>query len=105
MLELDRVYRSTDNGATWVLVNNGLPTSNGGQAFSLLAVGNTVYVGFFLEGVYSTSDSGANWIPNRNGLPTQSTPWTLYADGTNLYAGIGFTTGISSGVYRATIAP
>ena len=69
----DGVYKSTDDGATWDSLTNGLPSS-GFQRINLaisFSDTNTVYASFVsnsgsLYGMYKTTDGGANWsnLPN-----------------------------------------
>ncbi|MBL8203271.1 MAG: hypothetical protein JNM09_03515 [Blastocatellia bacterium] len=81
------LYRSTDEGQSWVR-GVGL-SSEGGRLFpvSILAVkGNTVYAASS-GGIYRSIDNGANWIPFNNGLPGTSPPITdLTASETDVYA-------------------
>lgn len=75
---LSRLYRSTDGGDTWNVMQNGLPDeslSRSGLAWSqgqvfVLFVGSNQN----LKGIYSSSDSGNSWteVPtdqDMNGLP------------------------------------
>jgi uncharacterized protein (TIGR03437 family) len=86
------VYRSTDNGATWTPVNNGLTN----LAISTLAVsGTTVFAGSD-GGVYRSTDNGSNWIQVNNGLTNKGVP-ALAVSETALFAGT-----YDGGVYRTT---
>jgi len=53
------VYRSSDSGATWAAINNGLPslTTQG----PLLATPEALFVG--ANGLYRSTDAGATWLP------------------------------------------
>ena len=55
------VYRSTDDGATWTLVNNGIGV-NDYVFVSVYSDGTTLYLGTDVAYYYST-DNGDNWIP------------------------------------------
>jgi photosystem II stability/assembly factor-like uncharacterized protein len=64
------VFKSINFGATWTLVNNGLPTSdlyiydlavNPGNA-------NIVYAALHGNGVFRSSDGGANWSRRNDGM-------------------------------------
>jgi photosystem II stability/assembly factor-like uncharacterized protein len=83
-------HKSTDQGATWNPIEEGLGTF---QILSIVinpAVPSTLYVGTFSDGVYRSVDSGRNWalinsgmrdyIAVVNGLAINpKNPTTLYA--------------------------
>ena len=85
------VFESTDSGASWTAINNGL---TGVSVFALAVdpiTPSTLYAGTTDAGVFRSIDSGANWTAINSGLTTASvyalaidnqTPTTLYA-GTN----------------------
>src|SRR5204862_542220 len=67
-----RVYKSTDGGGRWALVNTSLPSS-------YLSVQNlvidpqtptTLYAGTFGDGVFKSTDGGGGWNAVNTGLPT-----------------------------------
>ncbi len=66
------VYKTTDGGTTWNLVNNGLPSP---ERIYTLAVdpndGNVVYASMIYgpSGIFKTTDGGANWFQLGGGLP------------------------------------
>lgn len=59
------IYRSNDGGASWQLVNNGLPDLS---INSLFTTGTQVYAGTSL-GISSTYNNGDSWITSSTGLP------------------------------------
>jgi uncharacterized protein (TIGR03437 family) len=69
------VFKSTDGGASWTAVNNGLTSTLNGQTFyaevTALAVDpqnpSIVYAGIY-GGVTRTTNGGANWSPASNGI-------------------------------------
>src|SRR5262245_13859072 len=61
------VFRSTDQGMTWMAASNGLPPL--ASAFSFAAVGTELYVGIF-GGIYRSSDDGMSWKGSYTGLGT-----------------------------------
>ena len=65
------VYRSTDNGANWTQVTNGL---NYADIYSLAADSSgNIYAGTFgTGGVFLSTNNGASWTQKNNGL-TNST--------------------------------
>jgi photosystem II stability/assembly factor-like uncharacterized protein len=104
-----RVYKSTDGGDRWTLVNTSLPGS-------YLSVQNlvidpqtptTLYAGTFGDGVFKSTDGGGTWNAVNTGLPTPYSPGSypsvdaLAIDPqtpTTLYLGLGD----GSGVYKST---
>ncbi|AFH48955.1 Hypothetical protein IALB_1244 [Ignavibacterium album JCM 16511] len=61
------VYLSSNNGASWVTTNNGLPQG----AFELTDVDMNIYGQIFVgakSGVYRTTNFGVNWGPFSDGL-------------------------------------
>src|SRR5262249_44872603 len=101
------MFRSADQGQTWVGVNAGLPNSEQPIVFALAVKGNDLYIGTslyndgvnFFPQVYSSSDNGKTWTPvgatirfqlgpSTTGFPSVS---ALFVDGTKIYAltGIG----------------
>jgi photosystem II stability/assembly factor-like uncharacterized protein len=68
------VFRSTDDGASWVAANGGLPLSDPAGAIWVQALAvdagppETVYASVLLEGVFKSLDGGATWQEAGNGL-------------------------------------
>jgi photosystem II stability/assembly factor-like uncharacterized protein len=52
------IYRSTDQGANWTPINDGL---NSKEISALTADGKTLYAAAWNGGVYCLTDNGANW--------------------------------------------
>ena len=78
------IFRSSDNGQSWIAVNTGLPSTG----FPALASnGQVIYAstGEFGE-VYSSTDDGMNWFSVSNGLPGLGIV-SLAAHGSKVYAG------------------
>ena len=77
------VFKSTDAGAHWAEINNGLPSRN----VLALALGptnpSTLYVGIVGDGVFKSIDMGANWAAISNGLPEDIAVFALAIDPTN----------------------
>lgn len=88
------VFRSDDNGNTWLSVNSGFGNSLNVQC--LAYSGNYVYAGTGNGGFFYTADNGANWIQSNQGI-TQTNIVELLADGDTVYAGCYF-----AGVFRST---
>ncbi len=60
------IFKSTDNGISWVEKNNGLTTSN----VISLAVNNNddIFAGTFNSGIYRSTDNGESWTQINTGL-------------------------------------
>lgn len=81
------VFKSTDAGAHWNAVNNGLSETNVFAIAVAPTVPTAVYAGTF-SGVFKSTDGGASWTPVNNGLTITfvsalvvdpTTPSTVYA--------------------------
>lgn len=72
------LYRSSDGGATWTALTNGLPPNNPGVV-TLTAIAmdannpNTLYAGTQGAGMYKSIDGGDNWQAINLGLPISGT--------------------------------
>jgi photosystem II stability/assembly factor-like uncharacterized protein len=70
----DVVFRSSDNGNSWVSTSQGLPSSyanSGGapnQVSKLLVKGNTIFVGLLGSGIFRSTDNGQSWIAANSGI-------------------------------------
>lgn len=87
------VFRSTDNGMTWLSASNGLTYDHIDSVYghppavmSVLAQQNNIYVGT-QGGVFLSSNEGENWIPVNTGL-TNLWVYSLSALGTTIFAGV-----------------
>jgi len=98
------LYRSYDNGVTWSLATNGIPSASTQTYASIHSDGSNLFLGVS-NGVYHSSDNGDTWIasatpfPNFNlaafgGAQFVSTPT---ADIYGLHGGGGV-----RGIYRST---
>jgi photosystem II stability/assembly factor-like uncharacterized protein len=85
------VYKSTDGGATWSVLNAGLPAGKNVSAIALNPANTQIiYVGIEDGGVYRSTNGGASWNFTGYGLPAFAYPLSLVVDatGSNVYAGI-----------------
>lgn len=89
------VYKSTDNGANWTLLDNGLPSDV--SIHSMTSTATFLFAGTAGQGVYRSSDDGASWVPINTNLPNFTYAYALVHDGTALYAGT-----IDSGIFKST---
>ncbi|MFT3910898.1 MAG: T9SS type A sorting domain-containing protein [Ferruginibacter sp.] len=68
-----RLYRSSNNGASWEFANTGLPLGTNPHKFAVN--GNTIFVsctGDFAQydyGLYRSNDNGTTWEECNNGIP------------------------------------
>ncbi|HUR29907.1 MAG TPA: hypothetical protein VMZ69_00675 [Saprospiraceae bacterium] len=87
------VYRSSDNGNTWVASTIGLEL----KWIDCFANDNTyIYAGVFGSGVYRSSDNGFTWQPANTGIQTEAVFCLLNAGG-YLWAGT-----VGNGVFRSS---
>jgi hypothetical protein len=77
------VYRSTDQGVSWIQRINGL----GNTFIQSLAVdpqnGNMLYAGTYTGGVYKSTDAGANWFASNGSLTDPIVVYDLEIDPQN----------------------
>ena len=91
------VYRSNDNGATWIppQPGNGMPAAT--TVWQLASLIPGVVFAATSGGVYRSANNGATWTLTSDGIP--GTTLRIFADGTNpniFYAGTA-----GDGVYRS----
>jgi photosystem II stability/assembly factor-like uncharacterized protein len=80
------IFMSTDNGATWAAVNEGLP---GNAVFWCLAVsGPHLFAGSKGYGIFLSTDNGASWQAANEGLPENPSVLSLQTSGTSLFAAV-----------------
>ncbi len=91
------IFVSTDNGASWIAGNQGLPAN---AEISALALGdNGVFAGL-TNGIFRSTDGGGNWSQLTGGLPMNPNITSLEAFGPNVFAsvkGVGVYMSIDSG--------
>jgi photosystem II stability/assembly factor-like uncharacterized protein len=91
------VYRSTDNGASWLQVNTGLTNTD---VTALKFSGSTLFAGTATGGVFRSSDYGSNWVEVNNGLAVLFIN-ALAVSGSNIYAGASYSV-TGGGVFHST---
>jgi hypothetical protein len=89
------VNLSTNNGTSWTVVNNGLPT--GTEISSLVISGTNLFAGSTIDGVFLSTNNGTSWTAINSGLAVYAVR-SLAVSGTNLFIGMGY----SGGVFRST---
>ncbi|MBS1516581.1 MAG: T9SS type A sorting domain-containing protein [Bacteroidetes bacterium] len=77
------IYKSTNGGNNWILAVNGLINGN----VRCLAVSGTTLFAGTAAGVYVSANDGNNWSQANGGLPGLLYVNTLYASGSNVFAG------------------
>ncbi len=83
------VFRSVDDGDSWITTNNGLPSQS---IYGLSVIGSYVFAGAFpwyhnsIGGVFVSTNDGEKWTSVDSGL-THHTVNVLASDGRNLFAG------------------
>ena len=64
------MFKSTDNGNSWVEINNGLPIK---QIWSVSVLDNIVFIGTNSGGLYKSSNMGETWENANNGIASTTT--------------------------------
>jgi len=89
------LYRSTDGGANWNLVNREIGRKG---ILSLLTKGTNLYIGTSGSGIYRSNDQGATAVPINNGLLLPINICSMASTDSNLYAGT-----YGQGIFRSDI--
>ena len=78
-------YRSTDNGISWVIMENGfLPCC----VTSIASSGSKVFAGAYnYKGVRTSDDYGQTWVAPANDLLSHNEVYAVAINGNNLFAG------------------
>ncbi len=77
------VFLSTNNGANWRAINNGMTNS---VVYAITTIGTNVFAGTYGSGVFLSTDNGANWKAVNNGL-TRLNVISFAVIGSNFFAG------------------
>ncbi|MBS1791709.1 MAG: hypothetical protein JST85_28635 [Acidobacteria bacterium] len=102
----DGIFRSTDQGRTWISLNDGIPEIPfvGRYALDFVSSGTALFVAS--AGVYRLNEQGNGWIASSNGLPVAlQIPLPIGAlavSGTVLVAAISSPAVPGPKVYRST---
>ena len=88
------IFKTTDNGDTWLAKRNGLKTPYGYDVYTLAISENRIFAGTAQDGIYLSTDKGENWIHKSNGLPYLHDGWdysvwikAILINGNNIIAG------------------
>jgi ligand-binding sensor domain-containing protein len=87
------IFRSTDNGASWINLDSGLTDVN--VKSIAFGPGGEVYAGTSVSGVFRSTDNGLYWTPMNNGLTNTSILSLAVTTGGTVFAGT------TSGVFRS----
>jgi photosystem II stability/assembly factor-like uncharacterized protein len=90
----DGIYRSTNNGLAWVLVNNGLYTGNI-RVTSVIDLYDKLFIGTD-SGVYVSTNNGDLWIQKNSGLNTVN---SRLINSLFIYNSLLIFAGTESGIY------
>jgi photosystem II stability/assembly factor-like uncharacterized protein len=82
------LLRSTDAGATWTAIQNGLPPSLGNLAVDPLQAG-TIYTASGGD-IYKTVDGGSTWTLVSSAFHNQTVQWLTAAPSGALYAAVRY---------------
>jgi len=88
------MYRSTDNGDSWMKVSNGLPDNLFVSSAAMNPSGHT-FIGTG-QGIHRSTDNGESWTQISKGLPANLTVWSL-----GINANGFIFAGTEQGVYRS----
>jgi len=93
------IYRSSDNGLSWTLVNSGLGSMDIG---SLVFNGSDLYAGT-KAGVYKSSNNGDSWTLINEGFATPPNATSLFALNNYLYTN-NWVPSVGGPVYRRALS-
>jgi len=92
----DGIYRSTDNGATWALLETAPQ-----YAYPLLAMGDSVFAGS--DRLWLSTDAGLSWSSASTGLLGNESFLSIIASGSDLFASsITMSSEAPARIYRST---
>ncbi len=91
------VFRSTDGGSTWSLLNG----TDGMSVQKMLHANGVLYVGTSQNGIYRSPDNGNTFLPSSQGLPEIAAVSAMAYVGTTLFIGVGSLYPSPEGVFRS----
>ncbi|MCB0795222.1 MAG: hypothetical protein KDB88_10840 [Flavobacteriales bacterium] len=98
------VRKSTDNGASWTLLTNGLPQSGGSYFVQSVGSNATHLFAGTTSGIYASDDAGASWSSVNGSLPASTTNYAnkLFTFGNQTFAVFSQSIASGGGVYRTS---
>jgi photosystem II stability/assembly factor-like uncharacterized protein len=94
------VYKSTDDGSSWIQINNGLISQQALDIYQLMNYNGSLYAAT-TDGIYKSSDDGNDWVKKSNGITIG--PGALYEFASSIFEYNGMLlTGAWNGIYRST---
>ena len=91
---LASIYLSTNNGASWAVVDTGLP--NNISLTTLALSSNTIFAGCDHGGIYLSTNNGMSWTGVNNAFINSTKVTSFAVSGNNIFAGT------DSGIYLST---
>ncbi len=79
------VFKSTDNGSSWIPSNNGLLINGDTTVFDLVEDNGTLYISLDRNGIYKSDDTGLSWVAINSGIEMSSFQ-EFIVDGSEIYA-------------------
>lgn len=81
------VYKSSDNGESWLPSNSGLPSNM--RIYDMVEADGTLYASIENQGIYISSDKGDNWT-SISPLQKDETSYHIFVKGNNIYGGLAY---------------
>ena len=79
------MYRSTNQGASWTAVNNGIPANTTVNVFA--NANCNIFAGTYPNGFFVSSNNGNSWTQENNGFPVYMSLYSLTIKGSLIFAG------------------
>jgi photosystem II stability/assembly factor-like uncharacterized protein len=94
------VYKSTDDGSSWIQINNGLTSQQAMDIYQVISYNGSLYAAT-TGGIYKSTDDGNDWVKKSNGITIG--PGALYEFTMSVveYNGM-LLTGAYNGIYYST---
>lgn len=94
-----KIYRSIDNGNSWVNVSTGLTIGAFAQVNSFaINAGGTLFAATYGSGVFRSMDNGASWTAINTGLTNGDVKSIITNNSGHVFAGVN----LYEGIYRST---
>lgn len=94
------IFKSTDNGMTWLEKNNGLTTANNVISLAISDNGD-IFAGTFNTGIFRSTDNGESWVQINNGLTLLNVRAIVFNDNGHIFLSSA-PTPFQGGVFRST---